>query len=140
MTFHSWSCYNIKSCMQFIPKLHAWWDTTFTLWMVSQGHYKTQCLRRRQWGGHYETQCLVRGYYLSVIIWAWALRTRLRKRDFHGDLELEIPTRNHCKDRNTKITVNTENTVNKNLVGFKSRQLNVAQKKNQSSDQQKNII
>lgn len=140
MTFHSWSCYNIKSCMLFIPKLHAWWDTTFTLWMVSQGHYETQCLRRRQWGGHYETQCLVRGYYLSVIIWAWALRTRLRKRDFHGDLELEIPTRNHCKDRHTKITVKTENTVNKNLVGFKSRQLNVAQKKNQSSDQQKNII
>lgn len=39
-----------------------------------------------------------------------------------------------------KITVNTDNTVNKNLVGFKSRQLNVAQKTNQSSDQQKNII
>lgn len=112
----------------------------YTVDQVSQGHYETQCLRLRQWGGHYETQCLVRGYYLSVIIWAWTLRTRLRKRDFHGDLELEIPTRNHCKDRNTKITVNTENTVNKNLVGFKSRQLNVAQKKNQSSDQQKNII
>lgn len=122
------------------PKAPCLMRHNITLWMVSQGHYETQCLRRRQWGGHYETQCLVRGYYLSVIIWAWALRTRLRKRDFHGDLELEIPTRNHCKDRHTKITVKTENTVNKNLVGFKSRQLNVAQKKNQSSDQQKNII
>lgn len=71
-SFHWWSCYNIKTCMHFIPKLCAWQDTTF-----------------RQW----------ESYYLSVIIWARACRSRLRKRDFHG-AELEIPTRNHCNDRN----------------------------------------
>lgn len=63
----------------------------------------------------------MRGYYLFVIIWVWVFRIRFRKRDFYGDLELEILIRNYCNDRNIKIIVNIENIVNKNLVGFKFR-------------------
>lgn len=63
----------------------------------------------------------MRGYYLFVIIWVWVFWIRFRKRDFYGDLELEILIRNYCNDRNIKIIVNIENIVNKNLVGFKFR-------------------